>query len=302
MDAFEVFLRQIIIGLTIGSYLALIALGYTMVYGILQFINFAHSEIFMLGAFAGLFLISFFAGVQPPLLLFLLVVLGSMIACMIVGALVERFAYRPLRSAPRLNVLITAVGVSLLLQNLGQLVFGSTPRVFPSIIETRPLWQSSELVLTNIQMTVILVSIVLVAGLTLLVHRTKLGTAMRAVSFDIEVASLMGIPTDRIIVFTFLVGSSLAGSAAILYGLSYPKIEPMMGVWIGMKAFVAAVFGGIGSIAGAAVGGIVLGLAESFTVYYVSSTFRDAIAFALLIAVLLIKPSGLFGVTRKEKV
>jgi len=300
----QAFLQNLVNGMALGGVYALVALGYTMVYGILQFINFAHSEIFMLGAFAGLFLAGYFAGMEPPALMLCVVMVGSMAACMAVGVLAERLAYRPLRSAPRLNVLITAVGVSLLLQNLGQIVFGATPRVFPSVIETVQYhpWPDSDLVLTNIQLIVIAVSAALVLALTLLVHRTKMGTAMRAVSFDIDVASLMGIPTDRIIVFTFLLGSSLAGCAAILYGLCYPKIEPMMGVVIGMKAFVAAVFGGIGSLAGAALGGLVLGLAESFTVYYISSTFRDAIAFALLILVLLIRPSGLFGVTRKEKV
>ncbi len=298
------FLQNLINGLALGGVYALVALGYTMVYGILQFINFAHSEIFMLGAFAGLFIAEALAGQGAGVLPFSVVILGSMIACMLVGALVERLAYRPLRSAPRLNVLITAVGVSLLLQNLGQIVFGATPRVFPSVIETVSYypWEGSDLVLTNIQLIVIGVSALLVLGLTYLVHRTKLGIAMRAVAFDIDVASLMGIPTDRIIVFTFLVGSSLAGCAAVLYGLCYPKIEPMMGVGIGMKAFIAAVFGGIGSLSGAAVGGLVLGLAESFTVYYVSSTFRDAISFALLVLVLLVRPSGLFGVVRKEKV
>ncbi len=300
----QAFLQNLINGLALGGVYALVALGYTMVYGILQFINFAHSEIFMLGAFAGLFIAQAFTGAEAPFVVQSAVMLGSMLACMLAGFLVERLAYRPLRSAPRLNVLITAVGVSLLLQNVTQLQFGSTPRFFPSIVPTVQYypWVGSDLVLTNIQLIVIGVSALLVLGLTLLVHRTKLGTAMRAVSFDIEVASLMGIPTDRVIIFTFLIGSSLAGCAAVLYGLSYPKIEPMMGVWIGMKAFVAAVFGGIGSIAGAAVGGLVLGLAESFTVYYVSSTFRDAIAFALLILVLLFKPGGLFGVNRKEKV
>ncbi len=301
----QAFLQNLINGLALGGVYALVALGYTMVYGILQFINFAHSEIFMIGAFAGLFIAGWLAGiVDSPVLLSAVVILGSMAACMLLGALVERFAYRPLRAAPRLNVLITAVGVSLLLQNTAQIVFGATPRVFPSVIETKQFhfWEGSELVLTNIQLIVIVVSTVLVLGLTALVQRTKLGTAMRAVSYDTDTASLMGIPVDRIIVFTFMIGSALAGCAAVLYGLSYPKIEPMMGVWIGMKAFVAAVFGGIGSIAGAAVGGLVLGLAESFTVYYVSSSFRDAIAFAILIVVLLFRPSGLFGVTRKEKV
>lgn len=300
----QAFLQNLINGFALGGVYALVALGYTMVYGILQFINFAHSEIFMLGAFAGLFAAAWFGGADASFLTFVGVMVASMAACMAVGALVERLAYRPLRAAPRLNVLITAVGVSLLLQNSAQIVFGATPRVFPSVLETHryEVWQGSDLVLTNIQIIVIFVSLALMLGLSALVHRTKMGTAMRAVSFDIDVANLMGIPTDRIIVFTFMIGSALAGCAAVLYGLSYPKIEPMMGVWIGMKAFVAAVFGGIGSLTGAAVGGLVLGLAESFTVYYVSSTFRDAIAFAILILVLLFRPNGLFGTIRKEKV
>jgi branched-chain amino acid transport system permease protein len=225
-----------------------------------------------------------------------------MLFCTLVGLTIERIAYRPLRSAPRLNVLITAIGVSLFLENLGQVVFGSDPRVFPALIPTRALIDGDGLSLNNIQVTVILVSAILMVALHWIVHRTKLGTAMRAVSYDIEIAGLMGIPTDRIIAFTFIIGSSLAGSASILYGLSYPKIEPLMGVLIGLKAFVAAVFGGIGNILGAAVGGIVLGLAETFVVYYGFSSFRDALAFGILIFILLFRPAGLFGVMRREKV
>lgn len=297
------FLQNIINGLSQGSVYALVALGYTMVYGVLQFINFAHSDIFMLGAFAGLYVAGWLAGVHNPVLVVALVTLGSMFFCTLVSLLVERVAYRPLRSAPRLNVLITAIGVSLLLQNLGQVVFGSDPRLFPALIPTRSLLGNDEgLVLNNIQVTVIGVSLALMVGLHWVVHHTKMGIAMRAVSFDIEVANLMGIPTDRIIAFTFIIGSALAGSASILYGLSYPKVEPLLGVMIGLKAFVAAVFGGIGNIVGAAVGGIVIGLAEAFVTYYVSSSFRDAIAFAILIIVLLFRPAGLFGTFRREKV
>lgn len=273
-----------------------------MVYGVLQFINFAHSDIFMLGAFAGLYLATWFGAVEPPLLQLLVVMSGTMLFCVAVALTVERLAYRPLRKAPRLNVLITAIGVSLFLENLSQVIFGADPRLFPDVIATVPLLEGDEIVLDNIQVIVIAVSIFLMIVLHWIVHRTKLGTAMRAVSYDIQIASLMGIPTDWVIAFTFIIGSSLAGSAAILYGLSYPKVEPFMGVLIGLKAFVAAVFGGIGSIMGAALGGIVLGLAEVFTVYYLSSSFRDAIAFAILIVILLLKPQGLFGVVRKEKV
>ncbi len=282
---------------------ALVALGYTMVYGVLQFINFAHSDIFMLGAFAGVYIAAWFSGVQSSLLLTLIVVVGSMLFCTAVGLTVERIAYRPLRRAPRLNVLITAIGVSLFLENLCQVIFGADPRVFPALIPTRSLLsENSGISLNNIQVLVVVVSIVLMVTLQWIIKHTKLGIAMRAVSFDIEVANLMGIPTDKIIAFTFVIGSSLAGCAAILYGLSYPKIEPMMGVIIGIKAFVAAVFGGIGNIMGAAIGGIVLGLAESFVVYYGFASFRDAIAFGILIFILLFRPAGLFGVQRREKV
>ena len=280
---------------------ALVALGYTMVYGVLQFINFAHSEVFMMGAFAGIYLAHWLGFISNPAMLLACVMCGTMLFCIALALTVERIAYRPLRNAPRLNVLITAIGVSLFLQNLAALMYGSDPRLFPSIISTASLL-SGEIILDNIQVIVISVSAFLMVFLTWIVHRTKLGIAMRAVSFDIEVANLMGIPTDRVISFTFIIGSALAGCASILYGLSYPKVEPFMGVMIGLKAFVAAVFGGIGNIAGAAVGGIILGLAETFVVYYVSSSYRDAIAFALLILVLLFRPAGLFGSFRREKV
>jgi len=295
------FAQIIVNGLAAGSVYSLVALGYTMVYGVLQFINFAHSDIFMLGAFTGIYLAAWLGWLQPPLLLFAVVTLGAMVACTAIALLVERIAYRPLRSAPRLNVLITAIGVSLFLQNAGQVIFGADPRVFPSILATRALFEDG-LVVNNIQVTVILVSLLLMAGLHWVVHRTKIGTAMRAVSYDFEIASLMGIPTDRIIIFTFVIGSALAGSASILYGLSYPKVEPLLGVVIGLKAFVAAVFGGIGNIVGAAVGGIIIGLAEALVVYYISSSYRDAISFAILIVILLFKPAGLFGTLRREKV
>lgn len=281
---------------------ALVALGYTMVYGVLQFINFAHSDIFMLGAFAGMYISLWFGNQFPPAVVFAGVVLGAMIFCVAIGLITERLAYRPLRRAPRLNVLITAIGVSLFLENLGQLVFGSDPQVFPALIPTRSLFGSDDLIINNIQVIVILLSAFLMFVLHWVVHHTKLGTAMRAVSFDIEIASLMGIPTDKIIMFTFAVGCSLAGSASILYGLSYPKIEPLLGVMIGLKAFVAAVFGGIGNIMGAALGGVILGLAEALVVFYVSSSYRDAIAFLILILILLLKPAGLLGSVRQEKV
>lgn len=287
---------------------ALVALGYTMVYGVLQFINFAHSDIFMLGAFAGLYILTWLTsptGPMPitnPALLFSMVTLGAMMFCTAIALIVERVAYRPLRNAPRLNVLITAIGVSLFFENFGQVIFGSNPRFFPPLIPRVALLDSDDIIIDNIQVIIISVSAILMFTLNWIVQKTKLGTAMRALSFDIEIAGLMGIPVDKIIVFTFSIGSALAGSAAILYSMAYPKIEPMMGVMIGLKAFVAAVFGGIGNIMGAAVGGLVLGLAEAFVVYYGYSSFRDAIAFGILILILLFKPAGLFGVLRREKV
>jgi branched-chain amino acid transport system permease protein len=299
---FQALLQNIINGLAQGSVYALVALGYTMVYGVLQFINFAHSDIFMLGAFAGIYVAAMFSGIHSPVLLCAVVMVGAMLFCVLVALTVERIAYRPLRGAPRLNVLITAIGVSLFLENSGQVIFGSDPRVFPAILSTYSLFDSEDLVFNNIQLIVILTSAVLMFVLHWIVHHTKLGTAMRAVSFDIEIADLMGIPTDRVIAFTFVIGSALAGVASILYGLSYPKIEPLLGVMIGLKAFVSAVFGGIGNIMGAAVGGIFLGLAEAFVVYYGFSTYRDAIAFGILILILLFRPAGLFGVMRREKV
>lgn len=298
----QTFLQNIINGVAQGSVYALVALGYTMVYGVLQFINFAHSDIFMMGAFAGIYITKWTNGYFSPLVQTLVVTVGAMAFCMALALTIERIAYRPLRNAPRLNVLITAIGISLLLENGGQVIFGADPRLFPSLLQTKSIFSGEELVLNNIQLTVILVSAFLMVVLHYIVHHTKLGTAMRAVSFDIEIASLMGIPTDKVIVFTFAIGASLAGCASVLYGLSYPKIEPLLGVMIGLKAFVAAVFGGIGNIMGAAIGGIILGLAESFAVYYISSSFRDAIAFAILILILLFRPAGLLGTFRREKV
>jgi len=258
----------------------------------------------MLGAFCAIFSVPILKsyGITNPTLLFVFTTLASMLACVAISLTVERIAYRPLRKAPRLNVLITAIGVSLFLQNFVQVTVGADPRFFPRVIETQSLLGGEGLVVTNIQLMVLVVSAVLMLVLNFIVHHTKLGTAMRAVSYDIEIANLMGIPTDAVISFTFIIGSSLAGAASILYGLAYSKIEPLLGTLIGLKAFVAAVFGGIGSIMGATIGGIVLGLAEAITVYFGGSTYRDAIAFGILILILLVKPAGLFGSTRREKV
>ncbi len=297
-------LQNILNGISLGSIYALVALGYTMVYGVLQFINFAHSDIFMVGAFVGFYFWLWFSKyfVGHPILFLFLTMIGSQLACVMLGLFIERVAYRPLRKSSRLNVLITAIGASLLLENIGLLLFGADPKFFPSFIPTVNMLGSGQLMFNNIQLIVLCVSLSLMVILHRLIHHTRTGMAMRAVSYDIETANLMGIHSDKIIAVTFALGSALAGAASILYGLSYPKIEPLLGTIIGVKAFVAAVFGGIGNIMGAAVGGILLGLLETFVVYYVSSSLRDGIAFGILILVLLFRPSGLFGTTRKEKV
>jgi len=299
----EGFLQLLLNGAAQGSIYALIALGYTMVYGILRLINFAHGDIVMVGAYAGLFTaLGLGAQEDPSLLNFILVLLAAMLVSAGLGFLIERLAYRPLRDVPRLNLLITAVGVSLLLENLGQVVFGATPRAFPEILPMKVLAQFGEVALNNQQVLVFTTSLALMLALEWIVLKTRLGRAMRAVSHSHETAALVGIPVDKIISFTFVVGSALAAAAGILSCVSYPKVDPLMGVLIGIKAFVAAVFGGIGSIRGAVVGGFTMGIAEAMVVGYGSSTYRDALAFALLILILLFKPAGLYGKYQPEKV
>ena len=299
----EKFLQLLLNGTALGSIYALIALGYTMVYGILRLINFAHGDIVMVGAYAGLFTaLALNVSDHPTVCGFLAVMVAAMAASALLGYLIERFAYRPLRNVPRLNLLITAVGVSLFLENLGQVVFGATPRVFPTIMPNISLFQSGELSITNQQVTVFGTSLFLMFVLEWIVQKTKLGRAMRAVSHSHETASLVGIPTDTIISITFIIGSALAAAAGILVGISYPRVDPLMGVMIGIKAFVAAVLGGIGSIRGAVVGGFIMGISESMVVGYGSSTYRDALAFAILILILIFKPAGLFGKYQPEKV
>jgi len=290
-------------GLALGSIYALLALGYTMVYGILRLINFAHGEIFMVGTFAGLFAAKVLgADSAPSLLNFLLVLLSAMVAAAVLGFLIERLAYRPLRGAPRINLLITAVGVSLLLQNLMQVLFGATPRVFPEIMPQAALFDMNGVSITNQQAAVLLTSLALMVGMEWIIMHTRLGRAMRAVSHSHETASLVGIPVDRIIAITFIVGSALAAAAGILVGVCYPRVDPLMGLMPGIKAFVAAVLGGIGSIRGAVVGALIMGVAESLVVGWGASTYRDALAFAILIVILLVRPAGLFGRYEPEKV
>jgi branched-chain amino acid transport system permease protein len=293
------FLQQIINGISLGSIYALIALGYTMVYGVLRFINFAHSDVFMLGAFAGFYLGPHFA--RETFVGGTTVLILSMLICAIIGVLIERFAYRPLRKSSNLNVLITAIGVSLLLENGGQFVFGPNPKPFPALFPTRPVHLGTMVISSN-QIAVLIITVILIAALQWIVLRTKLGTAMRAVSFNPLASSLVGINNDIVISFTFALGSALAATGGILYSLNYPSIEPLMGILPGLKAFVAAVLGGIGNIPGAALGGLLLGVVETFVNGSRFSTWTDAIAFAILILILLLRPSGLLGKSQVEKV
>lgn len=305
------FLQQLVNGLSQGSIYALIALGYTMVFGVLRFINFAHGDVFMLGAFGGLYLgpvVLKMFGDKPGFACMAVVLVLTMLLCAIIGIAIEWLCYRPLRDRPKLTVLITAIGVSLLLENGGQYVFGARPQYFPNIINERllvpPQWlgQLSELKITLSQVLIFGITLALLVALSHIVRRTKMGMAMRALSFNPVAAQLMGININVIIAFTFGLGSALAGAAGILISIQQPSIEPLMGVNAGLKAFVAAVLGGIGNLPGAALGGILIGLTEVLVVGYVNPAYRDPIVFGVLILVLLIKPTGLLGASEREKV
>ena len=298
------FLQFLIKGIAVGSLYALLALGYTMVYGILQFINFAHSDVFMLGAFFSWRLATLFRVTEPSLVAATGILLGAMGMCALTGFLLERFAYRPLRRAPRLNVLITAIGVSLLIENVGQLVFGKNVVQFPQLLVDHTFLLAGVHV-RSVEVIAVVTSLALMVGLNALVYRTRTGRAMRAVSINHDVAGLMGIPVDRIISLTFVIGSALAAAAGLLVGITYGQIkQPADSSWVlyGLKAFVAAVIGGIGSVPGAMLGGLVLGLSEQFVAGYLPSELRDAIAFLLLIVILLVRPNGLLGRSVLEKV
>ncbi len=297
------FFQQLVNGLTSGSVYALIALGYTMVYGILRLINFAHGDVYMLGAFLGLYATrALHADQNPSPVKALAVLLIAMLGCGLVGIVIERGAYKPVRRSPRLSALITAIGVSLLLENGGRLVFGADPKFFPQIIPLQNISLGGGVTISNQQLIILLVSVTLMALLRVIVLYTRVGKAMQAVSYSPTAAALMGISVDRIITFTFMLGSMLAAAAGVLVALKDPKIDPYMGLLPGLKAFVAAVLGGIGNIPGAVVGGLVMGIAEVMVVGYVSPTYRDAIAFVLLILILLVRPSGILGSSTGEKV
>ncbi len=288
------FFTYLLNGIAQGSIYALIALGYTMVYGIIKLINFAHGEFYMIGAFTGYYLI--ISGV--PLYLALP---GAMIGSGLVAITVERLVYRPIRYAGRIPALITALGTSLFFQYLGQGTIGADPKAFPTAFENTT-YQVGDVFISKIQITIFVVTMVLMAGLWFVVNHTKLGKAMRATSFNMKAAELMGINTNFIISCTFFVGAALAGAAGVLVGMYYNTVEPMMGLIPGLKAFIAAVLGGIGIIPGAVIGGLTLGVAENMVVGFWISTYRDAVAFAILIIILLVKPAGILGKNRKEKV
>ena len=310
-------------GLTLGSVYALIALGYSMVYGILKLLNFAHGEIYMIGAFTGYGVLSLFGSPGTPgvafnpgipiALLIIIMFVAAMTASGVLGVVVERVAYRPLRNAPRIAPLISALGVSFFLQNAALLLFSANFRTYDTYSlglkgndALGPLFSIGihlgNLRIALVQIIVIGSSIALMIALTLLVARTQIGRAMRATSIDREAAAMMGIDVDKVIVFTFLIGSALAGAAGVMSGLVFQRVFHYMGFEAGLKAFTAAVVGGIGSIPGAMIGGLLIGLSESFATGYVSSTFYLAVVFSILIVFMLVRPTGLFGARDLKKV
>lgn len=299
MNTGSIFVQQLVNGLSLGSIYALIALGYTMVYGIVKLINFAHGDVMMVGAYAGYFVLMALGATVPGMAG---AFIAAMVICGFLAILIERFAYRPLRQSPRLNSLITAIAVELILQNLMRVLpfIGPDPRQFPTM-KTRN-FSFGIISVSNLQLTVIISSAILMILLNFLVNRTKTGKAMQAVSFDLEASALMGINVNRIIMITFVVGSVLAGAGGVLYATAYPQVDPVMGYIPGLKAFVAAVLGGIGSVPGAMAGGIILGVAETLTKGYLSSQYSDAISYIILIVILLVKPAGLFGKKTTVKV
>ena len=306
----DTFVQQLINGLNVGAIYALIALGYTMVYGILRLINFAHGDIYMVGAFTGFFIAVYFALAGPSFISLTIVLIGAMVVAAIVGMMIERFAYRPVRRYSRMTTLIMAIGVSLLIENLFVARIGAAPRAFPDFLGSQsqaPYHLFGNAAISKAQIVIFLVSIALMLLLQWIVFKTRVGTAMRAVSFNLNSAKLMGINTDAIISLTFAIGSALAAAGGVLTAQYNPNIDPLMGILTGLKAFVAAVLGGIGNIPGAVLGGLLIGAAETFVVGYgssigIASTYRDAVAFAILILVLLLRPSGLLGSTVQEKV
>ena len=289
------FLSTLISGLSLGSIYALIALGYTMVYGIAKMLNFAHGDVIMVGAFAVITSVSMLG--LPPVVSILI----SIVCCVVLGVSIERIAYKPLRKSPPLAVLITAIGVSYFLQSLALLIFGSTQHSFPKIINM-PAIELGELTIRGNMLITLVITTAIMAGMSIFINKSKTGKAMRAVSEDRDAAELMGISVNRTITITFAIGSALAAVAGLFYGTTYGFIGPYTGSMPGIKAFVAAVFGGIGSMPGAMLGGILLGVIENLSKRYISTELSDAIVFAVLIIVLMVKPTGLLGKKINEKV
>jgi branched-chain amino acid transport system permease protein len=297
----EFFVQQLVNGVTLGSVYALIALGYSMVYGILKLLNFAHGEVYMMGAFIGYFVLTGLGGPAAPIvpvaLVIVLMFLAGMLGSGLLGIAIERFAYRPLRTAPRIAPLISAIGVSFFLQATALLLFTAQFRTYntPQLIPFTVGIEVGPLRISLVRIIVIVSAIGLMIALTLLVRRTRLGKAMRATSYDREAAAMMGIDVDRVIVATFFIGSVLAGAAGVMVGLVFGRVFHFMGFIAGLKGFTAAVVGGIGNIPGAMLGGLLIGLAEAFSAAYISSTFQNLIVFGILITVMLVRPSGLLG-------
>ena len=305
MSAADVFLQQIVNGLTIGMIYALIALGYTIVYGIAQLINFAHGEVFMVGAYLGLLANVLLQKVAPSFRGSIFdvtnIFLVAMIGCAILGAAIERFAYRPLRDAPRLAPLITAIGVSSLLQNIVMLIFGPTDKSFPNLIQPKRIALGA-VTFTQLQLTIALVSVFLMTVLHLWIKSSRMGKAMRALADDREAASLMGIDVNRAVSIAFVIGSALAGAGGVMFGMYYNTINFHDGYLAGLKAFAAAVLGGIGNIPGAMLGGVLIGVLESLGAGYLSAEWKNVFAFFILILILLFRPSGLLGSRVVKKV
>lgn len=291
----QTFIQQIVNGLSVGSIFALVALGYTMVYGIIKLINFAHGDIYMLGAFIG------FWATTSLKVNFFVAMLIAMVLCAIVGVVIEKIAYKPLRNASRITSLITAIGVSLLLQYGVMYIMGPDLRAYPDVLP-KVMYEIAGIQISNHQIMIFATSVILMLVLQLIVKKTKIGKAMRAVSTDQEAAQLMGINVNATISFTFALGSALAGAAGVMIGVYYNSISPLMGVVPGLKAFIAAVFGGIGIIPGAMLGGVSIGVLETMVAGYGFSLFKDAVVYIILILILLVKPSGILGKNVKEKV
>lgn len=301
--------QQLVNGLTLGGLYALIAVGYTMVYGILSLLNFAHGEVYMIGGFAGWWTLNLLTRNNVPLinaavLIFFMIVVAMMVAA-VMGVLIERLAYRPLRKSPRMNLLLSALGVSMFLQSAVLTFQGAEPRFFPSsamIPESIQIFHIGTVVISSIRVLVIVAAFLLMALLTVMIERTKVGKAMRATAQDSEAAALMGIDTDRITVLVFLIGSALGGAAGTLVGLLFTQVDYYMGLQAGLKGFTAAVLGGIGNVYGAMVGGILLGLLESLATAFFPAAYKDVVAFVVLILVLIFRPWGLMGERVLEKV